>query len=133
IPSLAEILERRGYHTGAADNLGRWFQRGFTDYEGYTWDTGNTGEWRKGEAVTDAALRVIHRAANQDRPFFLFLHYWDPHTPYLPPAPFSRMFYEGDERDPRSRSMESVWAFEPFRWYFNEWMPGVTDIEFPKA
>ena len=25
-------------------------------------------------------------------PFFLFLHYWDPHTPYLPPPPYDRMF-----------------------------------------
>ncbi|MCC6730663.1 MAG: sulfatase [Chthonomonadales bacterium] len=133
IPMLAEILQRAGYFTGAADNLGRWFTRGFELYEGYQWETAGLREWRKAEAVTSTALRVIDAAASQDRPFFLFLHYWDPHTPYLPPAPFSRMFYEGDERDPANTSMAPVWEFEAFRWYFNEWMPGVTDIEFPKA
>ena len=67
------------------------------------------------------------------QPFFLFAHYWDPHTPYLPPAPFSRMFYAGDERDPPNRSMDPVFAFEPFTHYFQQWMGGVTDIRFPVA
>lgn len=133
IPTLAEILSARGWFTGAADNLGRWFARGFQRYESYHWDTTHPREWRKGEAVTATALQILHEAASQDKPFFLFFHYWDPHTPYLPPAPFTRMFYEGNEFDPNNRSMELVWAFENFKWYFNEWMPGVTDIEFPKA
>ena len=33
-----------------------------------------------------------------DRPFFLFLHYWDVHYDYIPPPPYDRMFdpdYEG--------------------------------------
>jgi arylsulfatase A-like enzyme len=133
IPTLAEILSSQGWYTAAADNLGRWFQRGFQSYEGYSWDTANQKEWRKAEAVNAASLKVIDAAAGQDKPFFLFLHYWDPHTPYLPPAPFSRMFYEGDEKDPANTTMDPVWEFENFKWYFNEWMPGVTDIEFPKA
>jgi arylsulfatase A-like enzyme len=133
IPMLAEILSANGYFTAAADNLGRWFTRGFQMVESYDWDKSNKKEWRKGEAVNEAALKVLNVAAGQDKPFFLFLHYWDAHTPYLPPAPFSRMFYEGDELDPANRSMDAVWQFENFRWYFNEWMPGVTDIEFPKA
>lgn len=133
IPTLAEIFEQAGYFTAAADNLGRWFQRGFQRYETYSWDTSNMKVWRKGEAVAAASLKVVNEAASQDKPFFLFLHFWDTHTPYLPPAPFSRMFYEGNECDPDNRSMEPVWQFDNFKWYFNEWMPGVTDIEFPKA
>lgn len=133
IPMLAEMLQQAGYYTAAADNLGRWFARGMDDIQGYSWDTADAAGWRKGEAVLQAALSVLHRAASQDKPFFLFIHFWDPHTPYLPPAPFSRMFYEGDEKDPANRSMDPVWSFENFKWYFNEWMPGVTDIEFPKA
>ncbi len=133
IPMLTQMLASQGYFTGAVDNLGRWFARGFAQTWTYSWDTAGTRAWRKGEAVTAAALQALDAAAGQDRPFFLFLHYWDPHTPYLPPPPFSRMFYGGDECDPANRSMDPVWAFENFRWYFNEWMPGVTDIEFPKA
>jgi arylsulfatase A-like enzyme len=63
----------------------------------------------------------------------MFLHYWDPHTPYLPPPPFDRMFYSGDEKDPRYTSMDPVWAAPWFAKYFQEWLPGVTDIEYVKA
>src|SRR5579871_5891826 len=45
---LAELLREQGYFTGAADNLGRWFARGFERYEGYGWDTGASRDWRKG-------------------------------------------------------------------------------------
>lgn len=130
---LAEILHERGFYTGAADNLGRWFARGFDDYRSYSWDTTSSREWRKGEAVSAAALGALDAAAAQDLPFFLFFHFWDPHTPYLPPVPFDRMFYRGDEKDPQNDSMNALWRFENFNRYFAEWMPGVTDIEFPKA
>jgi arylsulfatase A-like enzyme len=130
---LAEILKEHGYYTAAADNLGRWFARGFDKVETYGWDTADKKEWRKGEAVAAAALKVLNEAARQDNPFFLFFHFWDPHTPYLPPAPFDRMFYTGDETDPENDSMDALWQFENFNRYFAEWMPGVTDIEFPKA
>ncbi len=130
---LAEILQEQGYFTAAADNLGRWFARGFDLIEPYKWDTTDKNCWRKAEAVNEAASKVLNTAANQDKPFFLFFHFWDPHTPYLPPAPFDRMFYSGDEKDPENTSMDALWDFENFRHYFAEWMPDVTDIEFPKA
>jgi arylsulfatase A-like enzyme len=133
IPTLAEILSDAGYHTAAADNLSRWFSRGFRTYEGYSWAPDAQGAWRKGEAVTATALRLLRECIAQPRPFFLFVHYWDPHTPYLPPAPFHRMFYGGDERDPANRSMDGPMNFPPFMWYFRGWMPGVTDIAFPIA
>jgi len=135
IPTLAELLRDHGYFTAAADNLGRWFKRGFQRYEGYSWAKAQEpgGGWRKGEAVTETALRVLGEAAAQPQPFFLFLHYWDPHTPYLPPPPFSRMFYGGDERDPENRSMAPVLNCPRFGAYFRRWLDGVTDIEFPKA
>ena len=139
---LAQSLQEQGYFTGAADNLGRWFDRGFDAYERYRWDQSNLKEWRKAEAVNDKFLPLIEQAAGKrgrkgrggkPQPFFLFAHYWDPHTPYLPPPPFSRMFYTGDETDPKNRSMDPVFGFEPFSEYFKTWMGGVTDIRFPIA
>ncbi|MDE2127879.1 MAG: sulfatase-like hydrolase/transferase [Armatimonadetes bacterium] len=133
VRTIAELLAERGYFTAGADNLGNWFQRGFRHYETYEWERAVSGGWRKAEAVEAAATRVAGRIAGQNQPFFFFIHYWDPHTPYLPPAPFDRCFYNGDEHDPANHSMDPVWQFETFKNYFAEWMPGVTDIEFPKA
>jgi len=134
VPMLAERLSQAGYFTAAADNLGRWFQRGFQKYQGYSWDKDPKGAWRKGEAVNKAAFECLDACLNQDEPWFLFCHYWDPHTPYLPPAPFDRMFYGGDELDLHCHSADRMWEnYEALRDYFQSWMPGVTDLRFPNA
>lgn len=123
IKTVPELLEEAGYFTVAADNLGRWFQRGFPEeqYRGSQWETRYQGA-RKAEAVNKTAIDLLDLAQSQDKPWFAFLHYWDPHTPYLPPAPFERMFYRGDECDPNNRSMDAVYACEPFTDYFRQWM-----------
>lgn len=123
IKTLPELLNEAGYFTVAADNLGRWFQRGFPDnqYRGYSWET-RYNNARKAEAVNKTAIELLELAQSQDQPWFAFLHYWDPHTPYLPPTPFERMFYSGDECDPNNRSMDAVYACEPFTDYFRQWM-----------
>jgi arylsulfatase A-like enzyme len=53
-------------------------------------------EWRnKGRAdvTTDAAIAQLQVLAGQ--PFFLWVHYFDPHYPYLPPAPFDGQYDPG--------------------------------------
>jgi arylsulfatase A-like enzyme len=58
----------------------------------------------------------------------------DPHTPYLPPAPYDRLFYAKDPCDPAVKSMEEVFACEAFADYFRSWMPeGITDAEWGAA
>ena len=123
IKTIAELLNEVGYSTVAADNLGRWFNRGFAEehYQGYRWETKYRNA-RKAEAVNNTAMKMIDLAVAQNQPFFAFLHYWDPHTPYLPPLPFERMFYTGDESDPNNRSMDPVYDCEPFKYYFMQWM-----------
>ena len=55
----------------------------------------------------------------------------DPHAPYLPPAPYERMFYHGNETDPANKTMEPVMAFKPFRDFFASWMPpGISDKDY---
>ncbi len=129
---LPEILREHGWATAAVDSMGRHFKRGYDEYVTYEWDRSVPTELRRAETVTDATLPVIERLTAQERPFFLFVHYWDPHTPYLPPPPYDRMFYpEGrDPYDVNNHSMDEAWSWEPFKWYFHEWMPGVTDAEY---
>jgi len=47
-----------------------------------------------GGVTTARAQRWLETQAKQDgtAPFFLFLHYYDPHAPYRPPAPFAQDF-----------------------------------------
>lgn len=134
VPLLPALLRDAGYYTAAVDNIGRWFAPAFERYEEYPrWNHDGSLPWRNGEEVTRLGLDILTEASAGKRPLFLFLHYWDPHTPYLPPPPFDRMFYAGNERDPAHTSMDPVWASPWFANYFSEWLPGVRDIEFVKA
>src|SRR5207237_3750230 len=46
---------------------------------------------RRADATTARALRWLS-AAPRGRPLFLWVHYYDPHQPYDPPAPFRDAF-----------------------------------------
>ncbi len=82
----------------------------------------------KAHDLNKVAIPELERMAGNDQPFFLFLRHMDPHSPYLPPEPYDRMFYHGNEFDPANKSMDPVWAFKPMSTYFSTWMPkGVTD------
>ena len=81
--------------------------------------------------IRDRAIPELNRLVQEDEPFLLFLRHMDPHAPYLPPEPFERMFYHGDECDPANDSMEPVMAFKPFCDFFKSWMPPeITDKDY---
>ena len=46
----------------------------------------------RADVTTDAALRWLDANASGPKPFFLWVHYYDPHYPYQPPAPFDKMY-----------------------------------------
>ena len=131
IRTLPEILRDQGYVSACVGFDGR-FYRGFDQYANYrAWITYDERPADKAHALNEVTLPILESMAAGGQPFFLFLRHMDPHAPYLPPPPFDRMFYSGDERDPRNRSMEPVFAFAPFAEFFKSWMPpGVTDAEY---
>lgn len=132
VKTLAEILREEGYATTCVGFTGNPSARGFDTYIDYPgWGSWNEGRSPKAQNLNDVALPELDRLARKRDPFFLFLRHMDPHSPYLPPAPFERMFYHGNEFDKRNKSMEPVMAFKPFRDFFASWMPpGVTDKEY---
>ncbi len=83
--TLAEALKRRGYVTGASvfnGNLDRdfGFAQGFDLYDEVWKREGN--KEASAALITETALRFIEK--HRDKPFFLWLHYIDPHAPYQP-------------------------------------------------
>jgi arylsulfatase A-like enzyme len=107
--TLAEVARSRGYETAAfvsAFVLDARFglDQGFDHYddrveaaEGPVFASG-TNE-RRADATTDAALLWL-RARDRARPYFVWVHYFDPHAPYEPPSPFAARFpgspYDGE-------------------------------------
>ena len=133
VKMLPQILRAEGYNTtaigGGPENVA-W--QGFDNYHGYPAWGGKAGEGApKAHALNEVAVPELDRLAKAKKPFFLFLRHMDPHSPYLPPAPFDRIFYHGNECDPKNKSMKPVFDFAPFADYFREWMPaGLTDKDY---
>jgi arylsulfatase A-like enzyme len=108
---LSEILRDNGYKTIGIDWLGRWHKKGFEYYLGdamqkkhlkilskivnllpntfsekikkiYRRARSSNSSIYTATKLTDKALELID---NCNKPFFLFIHYWDTHTPYSAP------------------------------------------------
>jgi arylsulfatase A-like enzyme len=98
---IAEVFKRVGYVTGAIDNLYDgwrprhpvypWFRRRYDHYD----YPRNEGHYEPGSEVSGLACDWIREGPGE--PFFLFIHYWDPHAPYnKAPGEYYR-FYEGSD------------------------------------
>jgi len=133
VQMLPEILRREGYVSSSIGGMeGNVAWRGFDNYIGFeAWGSKEEGVLRKAESMNRAAVPELERLAKGKKPWLMLLRHMDPHSPYLPPAPFDRMFYHGNECDPKNRSMKPVFDFAPFADYFRSWMPpGLTDKEY---
>ncbi|SDW13757.1 sulfatase [Paenibacillus sp. CF384] len=136
VDTLAEVLEANGYNTTCIGFTGNPSARGFQTYLNYeSWlPEQESGRAPKAENLNNVAIPELERLAAEDKPFFLFMRHMDPHSPYLPPQPFERMFYGKDEKDPSNTSMEPVYDFKPFGDYLKSWIgEDVTDHEYVTA
>jgi arylsulfatase A-like enzyme len=114
VTTLAELLRAAGAQTAAIVSsfvLDRRFglDQGFDHYEDDFTREGSSytaDEWRgfqtggafdrRANLTTDRAIRWLD-GRDASRPFFLFVHYFDPHDPYVPPEPWKSRFASPDE------------------------------------
>jgi arylsulfatase A-like enzyme/Tfp pilus assembly protein PilF len=96
--TLATVLKQAGYATGAFVGAfpldSRWgLNQGFDEYDDRYGSTNRLGDFlmpeRRASQVVDAATGWIQR---QDGKWFAWVHVYDPHAPYQPPAPFDRQY-----------------------------------------
>ncbi|MGB0952255.1 MAG: sulfatase [Planctomycetota bacterium] len=120
IELVSNVFRRNGYHTGGFFTAPflhpAWgFKRGFdvyvpaADYLGSVENgeiliaQGKSPEVvelhskshtdsRTGEQAVDRALRWLERDEKYEESFFLFVHLWDPHYDYFPPAEYRERF-----------------------------------------
>ncbi len=132
VQTLPEMLREHGYTSTSVGFGGNPSSRGFDKYMEYpSWGSWSEGRSPKAQELNNVAVPELDRLSRGRKPFLLFLRHMDPHAPYLPPEPYERMFYHGDECDPKNRSMEPVMAFKPFCDFFASWMPpGITDKDY---
>jgi choline-sulfatase len=87
-PNLAETFRDHGYDTAAFVGVsllgpGSGAERGFDRFSFPT-----SARTRPARKVVTSALSWLNQRS-KEKPFFLWIHLFDPHTPYAPPARFS--------------------------------------------
>jgi choline-sulfatase len=106
----AELLKKKGYHTGAfigavildSKTLAPGLDQGFDFYDNFPEHAQTKERWgrveRRGVEVVDHAEKWL--SAHPAGPHFVWIHLYDPHDPYEPPAPFSDKYkndlYDGE-------------------------------------
>jgi len=107
-PTLASVLKEHGYTTGAVIGsavldsrfgLNHGFDFYYDHFDFSRLQESNLDEMeRPGNVVTDVTLDWL--AKNYQKKFFLWMHLYDPHYPYRPPAPYSQEYeshpYDGE-------------------------------------
>ena len=98
--TLGEMLKGRGYRTGGFVGAfvldGRWgtsqgFDRYFDDFDLAKYEgRGMDAVQRRGDEVVDKASLWL--AEDRERPFFAWVHLYDPHGPYAAPEPYASRF-----------------------------------------
>ena len=107
-PTLATVLKRAGYTTGAVIGaavldsrfgLNQGFDFYYDHFDFSRLDEANLDEMeRPANVVADVALDWLGK--NSRKKFFLWMHMYDPHYPYHPPEPYAREYagqpYDGE-------------------------------------
>ena len=93
--TLAQMLGDEGFATGAVVS-GPWLKQVFGLDLGFDhWDDEGIDHLNGKPAaqVTDSAIEWIRD--HRSNKFLLFLNYYDPHLPYMPPIEYRDAFYDG--------------------------------------
>jgi len=98
--TIAEVLSENGYETAAFVSAFTLFEdtgigQGFQIYNDDTLPEGIIAErpplQRRGDRTWQVAREWLNDRED-DKPFFMFLHFYDPHTPYAPPDPYDKRY-----------------------------------------
>jgi arylsulfatase A-like enzyme len=81
---LSEVLRNNGYYTGAIVAVNIINKLNFN--QGWdSWMCYNKLPYKQADYVTDEALKLLDNARNSGRPYYLWIHYFDPHIPFRAP------------------------------------------------
>jgi arylsulfatase A-like enzyme len=105
--TLPEVLKKQGYATyaviaNAAVGSDFFFNQGFDEYiETWKLPHGADGaDPNRAEAVTQLTVGLLDKLQKTGKPYFLWVHYLDPHFPYEPPPEARGKFQNDSHFDP---------------------------------
>src|SRR5262245_19326625 len=140
-PTWAELLRKNGYRTAAfigavildSKTLAPGLDRGFDYYDNFPQHAQTKTRWGR---VERRGMEVVQHAetwltAHPVGPHFVWVHLYDPHDPYEPPAPYSEKYkdrlYDGEIAYADSALGNYISYLKSHNWYENSVMVVVAD------
>src|ERR1700736_173312 len=140
-PTWAELLKKKGYHTAAfigavildSKTLAPGLDRGFDFYDNFPEHSQTKSRWGR---VERRGMDVVQRAeawlsTHPQGPHFVWVHLYDPHDPYEPPAPYSQIYkdrlYDGEIAYADSALANFISYLKNHGWYENSLIVVVGD------
>jgi arylsulfatase A-like enzyme/cytochrome c-type biogenesis protein CcmH/NrfG len=137
----AELLHARGYHTAAfigavildSKTLAPGLDRGFDFYDNFPQHPHTKSRWGR---VERRGMEVVQHteawlSAHPAGPHFVWVHLYDPHDPYEPPPPYSRIYrdhlYDGEIAYADSALANFISFLKKHGWYENSLVVVVGD------
>ncbi len=141
IPRLPELMNENGYTTGAAisvfhmDDVMSGLGKGFDTYQQVN------PEWQKEKGInnisaltrtagvtTDAAINWLEEVHNQ--PYFLWVHYYDPHAPYHAEGDLHQMYYDDNPVAEEHTSMDNAIFNVNWQGQILDWAQQFRDLDY---
>ncbi len=139
VSTLPEYLLKKGWHTAAIVNL-PWLNPEVSNIAQGIEQMEKCEHIRKADRTNRWVLDFLDsRRGKSDRPFFLWVHYIDNHTPYHAPGKFQRMYYpkNKDPKAPGPGTLQAAWKVFPLHHrdnpFFEKWLAGITDAQYVVA
>lgn len=130
LQTLPRVFRSAGYFTAAIPAIAHVGpELGWTDFD----EMAGVPVELLAEDNTARAIGWLRARRFGNKPFFLWVHYFDPHVLYQPPRRIAEQFYRGDKTTGPSLltdlPMLRAWDFPRLK----RWLEGVRDPEYPRA
>ncbi len=113
VVTLPQMLKRDGYTTAAVISnyvlrKKHGFNAGFDEYDDATRESVINKKSHEKTAITATNNAINMLEKYKDQKLFMWVHYQDPHGPYTPPDPYSKMFIDPNLEPRKVRQLTSM-------------------------
>lgn len=127
--SLAEMFDQAGYHTAAFTSAFTlvpeltWLDQGFHEYIPCTYIDEGVQYRQGGKRLAEDTNRLVFKWLDgmKGKKFFLWVHYFDPHSKYEPPEGFLGRFQYDQSDETLNLNVKTFWAEAPVGEYIDRY------------
>ena len=133
VTTLFEVLAAAGWYTAAHVNM-PWLALDPSNVPQGAQTIRGGDRIRKADATNRWVFNWLDGQQGADKPFFLWIHYVDNHTPYNAPGEYETLYFPAGRGGVGQHPLKEVWHYFPKDHreseFFQSWMRGVVSADY---